>query len=86
MVRITLPADNEQIHAARYQLYLPTEEELRDALTREREEADDRLEVRQFARRRAPALGEDERVKPSVEERERTEVSPNRPLRDFDPF
>ena len=36
MVRITLPADNEQIHR-RYQLHLPTEEELRTE--REREEA-----------------------------------------------
>lgn len=45
MVRITLPADNEQIHAARYQLYLPTEEELRDALTREREEAEHALQI-----------------------------------------
>ena len=30
----------EQIRAARYQLYLPTEEELRATLTREREEAE----------------------------------------------
>jgi len=40
MVRITLPEGNEQIHAARYKLYLPTEEELRAELTREREEAE----------------------------------------------
>jgi predicted nuclease of restriction endonuclease-like (RecB) superfamily len=40
MVKITLPEDNEQIRAARYQLYLPTEEELRAALAREREEAE----------------------------------------------
>ena len=40
MVRITLPEDNEQILAARYQMYLPTEEELRAELTREREEAE----------------------------------------------
>lgn len=32
MVRITLPEENEQIHAARYQLYLPTEEQLREEL------------------------------------------------------
>ena len=38
MVRITLPVDNEQVHAARYQNYLPTEEELRAEVTREREE------------------------------------------------
>lgn len=40
MVRITLPADNEQILATRYQMYLPTEEELRAELAREREEAE----------------------------------------------
>ncbi len=40
MVRITLPDDNEQILAARYQLYLPTEAELRAELEREREEAE----------------------------------------------
>ncbi len=40
MVRITLPDSNEQILAARYQLYLPTEEELRAELAREREEAE----------------------------------------------
>jgi predicted nuclease of restriction endonuclease-like (RecB) superfamily len=40
MVKITLPEDNEQILAARYQMYLPTEEELRSELTREREEAE----------------------------------------------
>lgn len=38
--RFTLPEDNEQIVAARYQLYLPTEEELRAELAREREEAE----------------------------------------------
>ena len=32
MAKITLPEDNEQILAARYQLYLPTEEELRAAM------------------------------------------------------
>jgi hypothetical protein len=40
MVKITLPEDNEQILAARYQMYLPTEEELRAELTRKREEAE----------------------------------------------
>ena len=40
MVKITLPEDNEQILAARYQMYLPTEEELRAELAREREEAE----------------------------------------------
>ena len=40
MVRITLPDENEQVLAASYQMYLPTEEELRAALEREREEAE----------------------------------------------
>ena len=40
MVKITLPEDNEQILARRYKMYLPTEEELRAELTREREEAE----------------------------------------------
>ncbi len=37
MVRITLPEGNERIHASRYQLYLPTEDELREELVAERE-------------------------------------------------
>ncbi len=40
MVKITLPEENGQIVAARYQMYLPTEEELRSELAREREEAE----------------------------------------------
>ena len=44
MVRITLP-DNEQIHASRYQLYLPTEDELRAQLEREREHAERLLQL-----------------------------------------
>ncbi len=40
MAKITLPENNEQILAARYQMYLPTEEELRAELSREREEAE----------------------------------------------
>jgi len=40
MVRITLPEGNEQIVAARYQTYLPTEDELRAELARERDEAE----------------------------------------------
>jgi predicted nuclease of restriction endonuclease-like (RecB) superfamily len=40
MVKITLPEENEQIVAARSQMYLPTEEELRAELAREREEAE----------------------------------------------
>ncbi|MBM4377769.1 MAG: DUF1016 family protein [Deltaproteobacteria bacterium] len=40
MVRITLPDEKEQVRAARYQMYLPTEEELRAELSREREEVE----------------------------------------------
>ena len=39
MVQITLPEGQKQIVASRYQLYLPSEEELRAALERERAEA-----------------------------------------------
>jgi hypothetical protein len=52
MVKITLPEDNDQIMAATYQLYLPTEAELRAELTREREEAERMLRLAA-----APALG-----------------------------
>ncbi|MCA9630222.1 MAG: DUF1016 family protein, partial [Myxococcales bacterium] len=45
MVKITLPQDNGQILAARYQMYLPTEEELREELEREREEAERTLRL-----------------------------------------
>ena len=45
MVKITLPEDNEQVLAARYQLYLPTEEELRAELAREREEVEQALRL-----------------------------------------
>lgn len=45
MATITLPEDNEQILAARYQMYLPTEEELREELEREREEAERTLRL-----------------------------------------
>lgn len=44
MVKISLP-DNEQIHASRYQLYLPTEDELRAELEREREAAERELRL-----------------------------------------
>lgn len=44
MVRITLPEDNAQILAARYQQILPTEEELRERLSRDRAEAERALE------------------------------------------
>jgi len=42
-VKITLPEDNKQILAARYQHYLPTEEELRTEVNRSREEIEHRL-------------------------------------------
>lgn len=42
MVKITLPEDNERIVAARY---LPTEDELRAELTRERDEAERALRL-----------------------------------------
>ncbi|MPY90740.1 MAG: DUF1016 family protein [Luteitalea sp.] len=45
MVKITLPQDNQRIHASRYRLYLPTEEELRQELEREREDAERALRV-----------------------------------------
>lgn len=45
MVKITLPSDNQQIHASRYQLYLPTEDELRKELEREREELERALKL-----------------------------------------
>jgi predicted nuclease of restriction endonuclease-like (RecB) superfamily len=45
MVRITLPEDDEQILAARYQTVLPSEQELRSALTREREDAERQLRL-----------------------------------------
>ena len=45
MVKITLPEDNHQVHASRYQIYLPTEEELREELEREREEAERTLRL-----------------------------------------
>ena len=45
VVRITLPEDNDQIHATRYQLYLPSEDELREELEREREQVEQRLRL-----------------------------------------
>jgi predicted nuclease of restriction endonuclease-like (RecB) superfamily len=46
MVRITLPEDNDQILAATYKRYLPTEAELAAELTRERHEAERLLQLR----------------------------------------
>ena len=43
VVKITLPDDNAQILAARYQHYLPTEEELRAEVARSRDEAEREL-------------------------------------------
>ena len=37
VVKYTLPEDNNQIFASKYKLYMPTEEELKSELTRERE-------------------------------------------------
>jgi len=45
MAKITLPENNEQILAPRYQMYLPTEEELRAELAREREAAERALRL-----------------------------------------
>ena len=45
MVKITLPKDNAQILAASYQLYLPTEEELRAELAKERDDAERALRL-----------------------------------------
>ena len=45
MVKITLPEDNDQILAATYHMYLPTEAELRAEVTREREEAERMLRL-----------------------------------------
>lgn len=45
VVKITLPKDNQQILAARYQNYLPTEEELRSEVARSREEIEHRMAV-----------------------------------------
>jgi predicted nuclease of restriction endonuclease-like (RecB) superfamily len=45
MAKITLPAHNKQILTARYQMYLPTEGELRAELAREREQAERSLRL-----------------------------------------
>lgn len=45
MVMITLPEDNKQIHTSRYQLYLPTEDELRVEIERERDKAERALRL-----------------------------------------
>ncbi len=50
VVKITLPEDNTQILAARYQHYLPTEEELRTEVARSRDEAERVLHLASDAR------------------------------------
>ena len=45
MVKITLPEDNDQIVAATYRMYIPTEAELQTELAREREEAERALQL-----------------------------------------
>ena len=45
MVKITLPEDNAQILARRYQMYLPTEAQLRAELARDRERAERALQA-----------------------------------------
>ena len=45
MAKITLPTNNQQILAARYQMYLPSEDELRAEVAREREEAERTLRL-----------------------------------------
>lgn len=45
MVKITLPEDNDQIVAATYRMYIPTEAELQAELAREREEAERVLQL-----------------------------------------
>jgi len=45
VVKISLPEDNKQVLAARYQHYLPTEEELRSEVTRSRDEAERALHL-----------------------------------------
>jgi predicted nuclease of restriction endonuclease-like (RecB) superfamily len=59
MVRITLPEDNEQIHASRYQLYLPTEDELREELVAERERLEQARRLSQAEAKTEPERSED---------------------------
>ncbi len=44
-VKITLPEDNHQVHASRFQLYVPTEDERRSELERERDDAEPTLRL-----------------------------------------
>ncbi len=45
MAKITLPENNQQILAARDQIYLPTEDQLREELEPEREDAERTLRL-----------------------------------------
>ena len=45
VVKYTLPEDNQQVLAARYQLYLPTAEQLQAEVSREREAAERQLRL-----------------------------------------
>ena len=49
MAKITLP-ENSRILAARYQMYLPTEDELRAELARERDEVEKALALAKASR------------------------------------
>ena len=44
VVKITLPESNKTIFAAKYQLYLPTEQQLMDEVKKEMEKLDDSRE------------------------------------------
>ncbi len=51
MVKISLPESGSQIHASQYQLFLPTEAELRTKLEKERAQAERALaEAQEVAR------------------------------------
>ena len=54
MVKITLPETNEQIFTPRYQLYLPSEDELRQELVAKREEVEREQRLEGCARQTVP--------------------------------
>jgi predicted nuclease of restriction endonuclease-like (RecB) superfamily len=45
VVKITLPEENQPVRAERYQLYLPSKQELQAALARERDEAERQISL-----------------------------------------
>jgi predicted nuclease of restriction endonuclease-like (RecB) superfamily len=57
VVQITLPEDNRQVHAAQYQHYLPTADQLRAEVTRSREEVEHHLHLDSERRARSPKKG-----------------------------